>query len=231
MGRIIFAIVVAGLILLLTIYSSDLTRWAITDVSTGWMTGFLTPRISVTICSLVLSILIASRLNFSKVVKWAVGILVFGIGIGGYLLVNLPYINDWMKYGVTLDSNDSLNPVEVYLEDSYSDFDGLVMFSLPGCPYCEDAIANLELVHRRAPERDLLILVFVEDSAALANYKNEFSSSDLTFEAVPEPKVSVSLNRGQFPGFFYVKNGRMIHRWFSGQFGYPAYDWVENGLN
>lgn len=219
-----------GVIAALAGYSSDATSYLIAELRIGWMTGFLFPRVAVVICSLLLSLSVVSTINLSSILKWVLGTVVFGLGVGGYLLVNLPYVNDWMRIGATLDQNEPLNPVELYLQESYPNFDGLVMFSLPGCPYCEEAIGNLEVLHRRVPDRDLLVLVFVKDSTSLANYKREFSTSALAFEFLPEPKVSVALNRGQFPGFFYIKDGRMIHRWFSGQFGYPAYDWVENGL-
>lgn len=85
-------------------------------------------------------------------------------------------------------------------------------------------------MQKRVPELDVIVFVFTEDSSSVQAFKKDTGVDELSFLAVPKPKVSIELCLGKFPTFLYFKNGKVVHRWFNAQFGYPALDWIESGL-
>ena len=223
LGFLVLAMVI------IVVGSERITLFSISSLTFSWMAGLVIPKLAL-ILLVFLSLLVSWKtLGNIGSLKWVLVLLIVGAPIGSYLLVNIPYVNEWTKHGTDL-SNEELNPIEEYLRISNPDFDGLICFYLPGCPHCEEAKAKLEVLHQRQPNLDLLIFVFTEDSALVDSYKHKAVGGTLNYLPVPNPNECLKLNRGKFPSFFYFKDGILKHRWFSSQFGYPALDWVESRL-
>ena len=226
--KVVLLLLIAGLGTIV-IGSEFLTLFVISELGLGWMIGLLLPKALLLLASIAFLIGCWSSLKTLGNLKWVPSFLIIGLPIGFYLLVNVPYIDDWTKTGTKLINEES-NSIEIFLQETQPEFEGLICFALPGCEYCDLAIPKLELLHDRNPNIDLIVFVFSKDSTVLDSYKNQSVGSSLNYLAVPAPSESIQLNSGHFPSFFYFKNGKLTYRWLSGEFGYPAFDWVESGL-
>lgn len=215
---------------LLIVFSETMSRSGLLDLHLSWTMSYLTPIILLFVLAIGLSVTSLPLLKWMKRWKFLGVLLIFGICIGAYASVNIPYLDDWMAYGNNMPNEAEENPVEVFLNGTQPEFDGLVSMVLPGCPHCEVLISKLVLLQERNPELDQVIFVFANDSTEFDSFMKGRQETNLPFHLVPEPSRSIALCRGRFPTLFYFKNGRLAHRWTNSQFGYPALDWVEAGL-
>ena len=76
----------------------------------------------------------------------------------------------------------------------------------------------------------IIQFIFSLDSAKIDNFIQETGASNLTYILAPDEKGTLELCQGRFPTFFYLKNNNVIHKWDNNNIGYPAYDWIEDGL-
>jgi len=213
-----------------TTFRSDLLiEYGITDLNWGWMASYLFPKALVLALTTLLIVALWFKLQPLGRYKFVGALVLFGLSIGGYLLVNTPYI-EWIKKGTDMTSESASNPIEEYLNQSQPNFDGVICLALPGCPHCEVAIPKLALMQKRVPEIDVIVFVFTKDSSRVKSFQEDTGVDVLPFLAVPDPNNSIKLCEGKFPTFLYFKHGKVVHRWFNWQFGYPACDWVEWGL-
>ncbi len=228
--RIVSALLLVVCLGVITFKSDYLIQLGIASLNFGWMTSYLFPKVLVLAVASVLIAIAWPMIRLSNGFKFLIGFLILGLSVGGYLIVNPPYI-EWTKTGTDLTDETSGIPIEEYFNQNWADFDGVVCLALPGCPHCEVAISRLSLVKKRVPELDVLVFVFTEDSSRVGSFQKKTGVDELPFVMVPDPATSSVLCQGSFPGFLYFKNGKIVHRWFNDEFGYPALDWVEAGLN
>ena len=228
--RIVIALLLAVGLGFVTLGSDYLIHLGIANWNFGWMASYLFPKGLLLVLTVALIAIVLPMLRLSNVYKFLIGFLILGLSVGGYLIVNPPYI-EWTKTGMNLTDETSGIPIEDYLNQNQADFDGLVCLALPGCPHCEVAISKLALMKKRVPKLDVLVFVFTEDSASVVSFQKKTGVDELPFVMVPDPATSSELCQGAFPAFLYFKNGKIVHRWFNPEFGYPALDWVEAGLN
>ncbi|MBI1287655.1 MAG: hypothetical protein GC178_08765 [Flavobacteriales bacterium] len=229
----IVGLLAAALIGLLTIYSQSASDILLDSLNSGWMMSYLFPRILIILSAVTLTSCVLLLFNASKFMKVVIGILIFGSCIGGYLAVNLPYIDDWNQVGTEVTNVDApaAHPVEAFLGKQFGSYEGLVCLALPNCPHCINSIPKLEKMQARTNKLNFSVLVFADDSTGVEQFLNHVPSTEIPVFLAPEPDATYALSRGRFPSFLYVKNGEIIHRWSNGQFGYPAMDWIEHGLN
>jgi thiol-disulfide isomerase/thioredoxin len=227
--RTILAILLTFGICLAIFRSDNIIQYGIVELSWGWMNSYLFPKGLLFVFTAVLAWAIWPVFYSWKRIRFLGILLIFGVTIGGYLIINTPYI-EWIKEGTDMTDKLSGNPVEEYLNENQPGFDGVICLALPGCPHCEVAIPKLALMQKRVPELDVIVFVFTEDSSKAQSFQKDTGVDELPFHAVPDPNSSIKLCEGKFPTFLYLKNGKVVHRWFNWQFGYPAYDWVESDL-
>ena len=193
------------------------------------MSSYLFPKVLLIILTAVLSWIVWPAFHTWKRLQPLGALLIFSLAIGCYLIVNPPYI-EWNKKGTDMTAALLGNPVAQYLHKNEPSFDGIICLALPGCPHCEVAIPKLALMQQRKPDLDVMVFVFTEDDAQVANFQKDCGVESLPFKAVPDPNNSIELCQGKFPTFLYFKDGKVVHRWFNWEFGYRAFDWVEAGL-
>jgi thiol-disulfide isomerase/thioredoxin len=223
--------VLAGLALvLLTLNSEQLTATALEAWQFGWMDAFLLPRILLLVLTIAMLVALLPILNIPRVRKWLLGIVIITASVGGYLAVNLPYIDDWSREGETLDSSLDGNQIETQLNSIQPDYDGLVFLVLPNCPYCFDAFPNVVRLKERNPDLDVSIFVSAMDSSKFRFFTEHIPDTDLPIHMISDHKEATALSNGKFPTFLYFRDGRVFYRWSNNQFGYPALDWIESGL-
>lgn len=213
-------------------FSSDrLTIYALDTWRLGWMQSYLAPRLLVVFLALISVFVTLPMLSLSKVAKWFVGILILGAAIGSYLSVNLPYINDWVRAGTALNGDVSASEIENQLKSDDQESDGLFMLALPSCPYCLEQFETLERLALRNPDLNIAVFVAGADSVSVNEFKNHVGESQIPTYQISDREEVSELSEGRFPTFLYYKNGSVVYRWSNQQFGYPALDWVEAGLD
>ncbi|MCB0755334.1 MAG: hypothetical protein H6603_10440 [Flavobacteriales bacterium] len=228
--RILLAVLSTLAIVLLTLYSEQLTNAALDAWQFGWMNAYLFPRVLLVFLTISILIVFLPLLNLYKVGKWVFGIVIIAASVGGYLAVNLPYIDDWSREGETLDSSLDGNQIEAQLNSMRPDYNGLVFLVLPNCPYCFDAFPNIVRLKERNPNLDVSIFVSAMDSSKFQFFKEHIPETELPIHMIRDYKQATALSKGKFPTFLYFKNERLVYRWSNNQFGYPALDWIEAGL-
>jgi hypothetical protein len=228
--RILPVVLIAFAIALLTFYSEQLTVTALEAWQFGWMDAFLLPRILLLVLTIAMLVALLPILNIPKVGKWLLGIVIIAASVRGYLAVNLPYIDDWSRKGEMVDSIVDGNQIETQLNSIETDYDGLVFLVLPNCPYCFDAFSNVVRLKKRNPDLDVSIFVSAMDSSKFQFFKEHIPDTELPIYMISDNKEATALSKGKFPTFLYFKNERLVYRWSNNQFGYPALDWIEYGL-
>ena len=227
--RKILAVLLSLGVFLTIVRSDNLIQHGIAEFGWGWMNSYLFPKGLLLVLSAILVYAIWPVFDSWKRLRFLGALLIFGVTIGGYLIVNTPYI-EWNKKGTDMTAKLAANPVEVYLNQNQSKFDGIVCLALPGCPHCEVVVPKLALMQKRVSQLDVIVFVFSEDSSEVKSFQKDTGIDKIPIELIPDPKNSIDLCEGQFPTLLYFKDGKVVHRWFNSQFGYPAFDWVESGL-
>ncbi|MDB4678102.1 hypothetical protein OAE93_00070 [bacterium] len=227
--RTILAVLLTFGICLAIFRSDNLIQYGIAELGWGWMNSYVFPKGLLLVLSAVLAWAIWPVFHSWKQLRFVGALLIFGVTIGGYLIVNTPYI-EWVKTGTDMTDKLAGNPVQVYLNQNQPEFDGIICLVLPGCPHCEVAVPKLALMQKRVPKLDVIVFVFTEDSSEVRSFQKDTGVNKIPFELIPDRNNSIELCEGKFPTLIYFKNGKVVHRWFNWQFGYPAYDWVESGL-
>ncbi len=227
--RILVSVLLLVLVALIAFRSNGITVYALDSFGLGWMASYLFPRFLVVCSSILVLILFLPVLAVPKIGKVVIGVLIFAACIGGYLAVNIPYINDWTKQGDDVSSVDDGKVIEEFLRNN-SNYEGLVCLVLPSCPYCVASIPKLEKLTNRSPNVQVLVLVVSKDSTGVGRFRNHVGDTDVRIDLAPQPEEVAKLSGGRFPTFLYVKDGKLVHRWSNSQFGYPALDWIEAGL-
>lgn len=230
--KIVLGSIIITAVALVTVQSQVILDFALNPFNWGWMTSYLFPRVLIILLGVCLAIISTSIVNGGNLLKLGLGALVVGICIGGYLMVNLPYVDDWSRTGSELSEADlaSTGSIEDFLNDRFNGYEGLACLALPDCPHCISSIPKLEKLQNRVSELNVCVLVFADDSTGTERFSDHVGPTQIPIFLAPNPKESYALSRGRFPSFLYLKNGKVVHRWRNGQFGYPAMDWVESKL-
>lgn len=233
MYRLRIASVVLLLLLMaaLALYAAELTAMIAASEPFSWMFSYIAPRLVFLLLSVGWLTVFLSLISLNTKAKTGIGVLCIGAAIGGFLIMNPPYIADWQKYGQDLTGIYNDNDVEHALQTSEPDFDGLVMLALPNCPYCFMAYPQLERLKHRDHELDVAVFVSAKDSFGVHFFEEKIGKSEIPVYLLSDRDQATELSNGKFPTFLYLKDGKLIHRWSSDQFGYPALDWIEDRLN
>lgn len=195
------------------------------------MVSYCTPRILIVMFSAISLVAALPLIKLGRVGKVIVSVLILGACVGGYLSINLPYINDWMRTGTVVQYEAEMSEIRAQLLLENPDHEGIIMLALPSCPYCIEQFKTLKRLKLRNPNMDVSVFVACKDSAGLETFNHHVDDSEIpTFRIGNQQEVS-ELSNGRFPSFLYFREGKIVYRWSNGQFGYPALDWVENGLN
>lgn len=231
--KIILSLAVVSAIALITIQSQVISDFTLSTFNWGWMASYLFPRVLTIALGVWLALISISFINGGKLLKLGLGTLVVGLCIGGYLMINLPYLDDWNRTGSELSEEElgSTGYVEDFLNNQFNNYEGIVCLALPDCPHCISSMPKLEKLQSRVNDLNVSVLVFADDSTGLQRFSGHVGPTGIPVFLAPNPKESYVLSRGRFPSFLYLRNGKIVHRWRNGQFGYPAMDWVESKLN
>lgn len=218
-------------VLFLTYYTEDLRSYALSTLGTGWMTAYLIPRAVLVFLVTLLLTVCWPLFAIPRRGKVVLSVLITGVCVGGYLIVNLPFIDDWNKKGEELSGVYPDNAVELILQEEFLEFEGVVFMALPNCPYCFQAYPDLKVLKQRNPQMDVATIVFGQDATRLEFFREHVGESDIPVFLLEDHQQATTLTQGKYPAYLYVRGGKVMYRWSNNQFGYPALDWVEQGLD
>ena len=153
-----------------------------------------------------------------KWVKNSIGTLSFIVPFGLGFSVNPIYEGDFSKQGTSIVKNASP-----------ADFkkDGLMVITIPNCPFCFGSIQKLKLIKRRQPALEIDFVVCANNKEYLQKYKKEINGS-FPIRIADNADSLVFTANFRFPAFVLVKNKKPNYVWSNDQFGVRAIDEMEN---
>lgn len=152
-----------------------------------------------------------------KWVKNSIGTLSFIVPFGLGFSVNPIYEGDFSKQGTSIVKNASP-----------ADFkkDGLMVITIPNCPFCFGSIQKLKLIKRRQPALEIDFVVCANNKEYLQKYKKEINGS-FPIRIADNADSLVFTANFRFPAFVLVKNKKPNYVWSNDQFGVRAIDEME----
>jgi hypothetical protein len=140
------------------------------------------------------------------------------------------YVEDFNKEGSSFQDIllSDTNSVLRNLNDSESNFKGVLCIVNADCKHCHDAGKLLNQLKFRNPKLDISILVFTNDSLEMNYYIEKAETQNFKHYLAKNAQDVFNLNLGSFPCFFYIDKQTITHRWFPEELGYPALDWIES---
>jgi len=127
------------------------------------------------------------------------------------------YQGDFSKNGKALESNS-------YSENSFEN--GLMVITIPNCPYCYQAIDQVKKLALRNPGLKIEYVVCSSDTNTISMYKKEIGGL-FKIRIAKDRNELARVADGSFPAFVHVKNGKQTYKWSNSQFGVRALDLIE----
>jgi len=167
----------------------------------------------------IISRKLLKRIN--KYLRWATLLVVFVLPFCVYFMISPIYQGDF-----------SNNSVEVPRTESNSELKGkkLVVISIPGCPYCLEAIDRLVIMKKRVPELEIEYIVCSTDSTSVNWYK-EKGGDNISVRLAENREEMAKIAKHAFPTFVLVDNDHPLKTWSNDSFGVFAMDEVELEFN
>jgi glutaredoxin len=178
----------------------------------------------------------------SKIIPF---LLMLILGIGLYFIVLKILQNKWMRLSslvlIVLPTLTYLVFNPIYQGDFTDNYrtekitsrlyeledERLTILVLPGCPYCEEAIEQMNSLRARiGSEQEMDIIVCTADKNDLKFYKKK-SKGQMNVKISKNTRALSELAEREFPSFVFRKKGKRSRVWSNFQFGAFAKDWVE----
>ncbi len=105
--------------------------------------------------------------------------------------------------------------------------DGLVVITIPGCPYCLGTIPKLKKIKERYPQIPIRYVVCTSDASNLESLREE-ADGKFEVEMARDKQALAKVTSGTFPGFVMVESGKPVCYWSNDNFGVRAIDKVES---
>jgi hypothetical protein len=168
---------------------------------------------------LMMRFLLKSKGIKNKAVKVTLALILLVAPFSAYFALNPVYQGDFSQNGKEMKIRNS---------KTTSMENGLLVLTIPGCPYCFESIGFLKKIQKRNPRLKIQFAVTgTEDKAYLTDYKREVNK---VFDVALYTNASTLVKEtgGRFPTFILVKNSEAIYAWSNDQFGVRAIDKLEN---
>ena len=167
----------------------------------------------------------------SKIIPF---VLMLILGIGLYFIVLKILKKKWMWVSSLVfnpiyqgDFTDNYRTEKITSRLYELEDERLTILVLPGCPYCEEAIEQMNSLSARiGSEQEMDIIVCTAYKNDLKFYE-EKSKGEMNVKISKNTAALSALANGEFPAFVFKKKGKRSRVWSSFQFGAFAKDWVE----
>lgn len=192
------------------------------DAGMSWTMSKVLPYLIMIFLGIVLWFIFKKLLKrINKFLRWTLLLIVFLLPFGGYFAISPIYQGDF--------SNNSL---EVEKTELNAELNGkkLAVITIPGCPYCLEAMDRLLKMKERVPELEVEYVVCSIDSTSVNWYKEK--GGDLINVRLAENREEMSkIAEHAFPTFVLVDNDHPLKKWSNDNFGVFAMDEVELEFN
>ncbi len=188
----------------------------------SWTMSKVLPYFIMILVGIVLWIIAKKLLkSLNKFLRWALLLVIFLMPFGIYFSISPIYEGDF-----------SNNAIEVMRSDANAELTGkkLVVITIPGCPFCLQAIDQLLVMKKRVPNIEIEYIVCSSDSTAVDWYK-ENAGDDITVRLAVNSEEMAKIAQHAFPTFVLVDNNHPIKTWSNDSFGVFARDEIELEFN
>jgi hypothetical protein len=187
------------------------------NLGLSWTFSKILPYFILVICGILLFIQFI-KINFNNLLKLIIGFIILILPFLIGFVLNPIYEGDFSKQGTSIKSN--LSP---------KDFmnDGLMVVTIPDCPFCFGAIEKLKIIKRRNPNLIIDFVVCSTKKQLLKKYIKEIDGK-FSIRLADNPEGLAKSSNFKFPTFFKVVNSKPIYQWSNDQFGVCAIDDFES---
>ena len=187
------------------------------NLGLSWTLSKATPYLLSILLGALLSITLYKSITLKKVFKVNLSILILLLPFVISFALHPIYQGDFSKNGKVLSQNS-------YNENTIDN--GLMVITIPNCPYCYEAIGRLKTLALRNPELNIEYVVCSSDSNSTTTYKEEIDGL-FKIRIAKDRNELARVADGSFPAFVHVKNGKQTYKWSNSQFGVRALDLIE----
>lgn len=194
------------------------------DSGFSWTISKLLPYVLAVLLGFVLLYVFRKRFKKSVWIKWLLRLVFLVLPFGLYFIYSPIYEGDF-----------SNNSVEVERSPSNAELEGkkLYVLSIPGCPFCYQAIDKIAVLKQREPNIEVEYIVCTSDSltraegGALQWYQDK--GADIITVRFSDSTLAMSrIADGRFPTFVLSQgNKRPLKVWSNSNFGAGAMDELE----
>lgn len=192
------------------------------DAGMSWTMSKVLPYLAMIVLGIILWFIFKKLLKrINKFLRWTLLLIVFLLPFGVYFAISPIYEGDFSNNSVEVERTD-LN-AELYGKK-------LSVITIPGCPFCLEAMDKLLIMKDRVPELEIEYVVCSIDTTSLNWYKEK--GGDLINVRLAESREEMSkIAAHAFPTFVLVDNNHPLKVWSNDNFGVFAMDEVELEFN
>jgi hypothetical protein len=189
------------------------------------------------------SILLDIGINhfWSKSLPYFFSILM-GVGVAIFLIKKMRNSNVWVRLALaficallTFSLYFAFSPIyEGDFGSSFTEVDletrgfkiknGLIVFAIPGCPHCLEAIDMLKVWKKRDEKLNCEFLVFPTSYSSKTRKYERIVDGEFPVSLLDDSLLRSTLNIRRFPSFAKIENGRLTKLWANNEFGVFAKD-------
>jgi hypothetical protein len=124
------------------------------------------------------------------------------------------------------DFGDASRPTKLRNAKTTELTNGLLVLSVPGCPYCMESIASLKQMKTNNPKLNIRFYVCeTTDSRNLKDFENEINGA-FPIALLENSIAFVNEMAPSFPLFISVEDGTALKFWTNNEFGAHAKDYL-----
>ncbi|MEJ6615343.1 MAG: hypothetical protein QNL61_00365 [Crocinitomicaceae bacterium] len=197
------------------------------DSGLSWTMSKVLPYLIMILVGIVLWIIAKKILkSINKYLRWMLLLVIFVLPFLIYFMISPIYEGDF--------TNDSIE-VEQSAENAELNGKKLVVITIPGCPFCLEAIDQLLVMKKRVPSIEIEYIVCRFDSTAIDStiidwYKKK-GGDLITVRLAENSEEMKKIAQHKFPAFVLVDNKRPLKTWSNNSYGVFAKDEVELEFN
>jgi hypothetical protein len=202
----------------LSIFFFKEIEWSLFNLGASWTLSKAIPYLLNIVLGALLAITLYKSISLKKILKITFSVLLLLLPFGISFALHPIYQGDFSKNGKVLNQNS-------YNENTIEN--GLMVITIPNCPYCYEAIGRLKTLAKRNSNLKIEFVVCSSDSNSLTTYQEEIDGLFDIRLAKDRNKLARVAERA-FPAFVEIKNNKFTYKWSNSQFGVRALDLIED---
>lgn len=176
------------------------------------------PYLVVILIGICVVFLFRKKLKFKKriltiLVRLVVLVIPFAVYFGFYPIYEGDFSNSARKVSRTAKNAELLD-------------EKLYVLSIPGCPYCAQAMSRMLQLKERNPSLQIEYIVVSSDSTSTKDYKT-MGKGEIEVSLAQNMEEMSKIALGGYPSFVLSEKGNSLSAWSNDGFGVRALDQVE----